>query len=47
MAIILLMAALLIVSFFVLHTLCRAKKKWERDAKDAEQEKFCNSKKVI
>lgn len=47
MVFILLMAALLIVSFFVLRTFFRAKKKWERDAEDTEQEKFCNSKKVI
>lgn len=44
MAIILLMAALLIVSFFVLRVFCSAKKKWERDAEDAEQEKFCSQK---
>ena len=47
MVIILLMAVLLIVSFFVLRTLCSAKNKWERNAEDTEQEKFCNSKKDI
>lgn len=47
MVIILLMAALLIVSFFVLRTFCSAKNKWERNAEDTEQEKFCNSKKDI
>ena len=47
MAIILLMTVLLIVSFFVLRTFCSAKNKWEQNAEDAEQEKFCNSKKDI
>ena len=47
MAIILLMTVLLIVSFFVLRAFCSAKNKWERNAEDTEQEKFCNSKKVI
>lgn len=45
MVIILLMAALLIVSFFVLRTFCSAKNKWERNAEDTQQEKFCNLKK--
>ena len=45
MAIILIMTALLIVSFFILRAICSAKNEWEQDAEDAEQEKFCSSKK--
>ena len=43
----LLIIILLIASFLILRAVCSAKRKWERDAEDIEQEKFCSSKKVI